>query len=286
VTPEPLGRARWLIVNADDFGQSEAINRGVIAAFEGGIVTSASLMVRWPASAEAAEYARAHPSLSLGLHVDLGEWAYRGETWVPIYKVLSTVDAEAYRREVQHQLETFTGLVGRHPSHLDSHQHAHSDEPLRSVLIDVADRLRVPLRNVDPRVRYEGSFYGQSGKGFPVPEAIDVASLLRLIEALPAGITELGCHPGEVDGAFESMYGSERAREVRALCDPRVRERIASVGVRLCSFGDLGDQAGVKGLTGPYRPLEIRTEAGTRPVRRRGRTPPRSSGHTPPDGSE
>jgi predicted glycoside hydrolase/deacetylase ChbG (UPF0249 family) len=50
---------RYLIVNADDFGQSHGVNRGVIEAFENGIVTSASLMVRWPAAVEAAAYARA-----------------------------------------------------------------------------------------------------------------------------------------------------------------------------------------------------------------------------------
>ena len=42
---------RSLIVNADDFGQSPGMNRGTIAARERGIVTSASLMVRWPAAA-------------------------------------------------------------------------------------------------------------------------------------------------------------------------------------------------------------------------------------------
>ena len=51
--PEPLP-----IVNADDFGQSPGITRGVIAAHERGIVTSASLMVRWPSANEAAAYAR------------------------------------------------------------------------------------------------------------------------------------------------------------------------------------------------------------------------------------
>jgi len=41
---------RFLIVNADDFGQSPGINRGIIKAHADGIVTSVSLMVRWPAS--------------------------------------------------------------------------------------------------------------------------------------------------------------------------------------------------------------------------------------------
>ncbi len=67
---------RGLIVNADDYGRSSGINRGVIKAHESGIVTSASLMVRWPAAVEAAEYCRDRPDLSLGLHVDLAEWVY------------------------------------------------------------------------------------------------------------------------------------------------------------------------------------------------------------------
>ena len=62
---------RFLIVNADDFGQSHGINEGIIAAHEKGIVTSASLMVRYPAASEAASYAQKNPRLSVGLHVDL-----------------------------------------------------------------------------------------------------------------------------------------------------------------------------------------------------------------------
>jgi chitin disaccharide deacetylase len=68
---------RYLIVNADDFGLSEGVNRGIIEAAEKGIVTSASLMVRQPAAAAAAAYARKLDRISVGLHLDLGEWVYR-----------------------------------------------------------------------------------------------------------------------------------------------------------------------------------------------------------------
>ena len=53
---------RYLIVNADDFGLSPGVNRGVVQAHERGIVTSASLMVRQPAAGAAAACARAHTS--------------------------------------------------------------------------------------------------------------------------------------------------------------------------------------------------------------------------------
>ena len=61
---------RYVIVNADDFGSSEGINRGIIEAHETGIVTSASLMVNAPATEAAVELARDHQALSLGLHVN------------------------------------------------------------------------------------------------------------------------------------------------------------------------------------------------------------------------
>src|SRR5437879_6831057 len=114
---------RRLIVNADDFGLSPETNRGIVTAHESGIVTRASLMVRYPAALEAAEYARQHPRLGVGLHLDLGEWAFRGGEWVALYTVVRTHDADAVRAEAERQLTAFRDLVGHDPTHLDSHQH-------------------------------------------------------------------------------------------------------------------------------------------------------------------
>jgi predicted glycoside hydrolase/deacetylase ChbG (UPF0249 family) len=149
--------ARSVIVNADDFGQSPGVNRGVIQAHEQGILTSTSLMVRWPAVAEAAEYARRRPRLGVGLHLDLGEWAYRDGDWVRLYQVVDENDAQAIADEVARQVHAFECLIGRPPTHLDSHQHAHRREPAQSVVQDAARRLGVPVREVS--VAYCGRFY-------------------------------------------------------------------------------------------------------------------------------
>src|SRR5215211_263293 len=82
------GGARMLVVNADDLGMSAGVNRGIFEAHERGIVTSASLMVRWPGVREAAAYAKAHPRLGVGLHLDFAEWSIRDEQWVPLYEVV------------------------------------------------------------------------------------------------------------------------------------------------------------------------------------------------------
>jgi len=61
----------WLIVTGDDFGMSRGINRGIVQAHRDGILTTASLLVNWPASEEAAALGRACPTLSLELHLEL-----------------------------------------------------------------------------------------------------------------------------------------------------------------------------------------------------------------------
>lgn len=226
---------RYLIVNADDFGQSQSVNLGIIAAHERGIVTSASLMVRWPAATEAAAYSREQPRFSLGLHFDLGEWVCRDGNWVPLYEVVPTDDRAAVAEELARQLDLFRQLMGKNPTHLDSHQHAHRSEPARSLLIEAARRLAVPLRLRSREVTYCGDFYGQMGTGEPYPEGISLAQLLKILAALPPGVTELGCHPG-LGNEIDTMYRAERAAELKVLCDPRVRAAIVEEGITLCSF--------------------------------------------------
>src|SRR5215469_9782086 len=98
---------KYLVVNADDFGISPGVNRGIIEAHERGIVTSTSFMTRWPAAPDAAEYARAHPEFGVGLHIDLSEWICRNGEWEPLYEVVSLDDPKAVRDEIYRQLETF-----------------------------------------------------------------------------------------------------------------------------------------------------------------------------------
>ncbi len=232
-TKSPVTERR-LIVNADDFGQSVGINRGVIETHERGIVTSVSLMVRWPAAEEAAAYARSHPGLSVGLHVDLRELAYRDGRWEPLYEV----DADP-AVEIPRQLERFRELVGLEPTHLDSHQHVHHDEPVKAIMVALAGQLRVPLRSFSDRVHYTSEFHGQV-RGDPFPEGVGYEHLLGILRSLPPGVTELGCHPGYA-GGLETTYLAEREREVETLTDPRVRQALDELVIELVSFGDLAD---------------------------------------------
>ena len=229
---------RRLIVNADDFGLSPGVNRGIIEAHARGIVTSASLMVRCPAAAEAAAFAREHPRLSVGLHVDLGEWVCRDGGWVARYVVVPTDQPAAVEAEVRQQLDAFRALMGRAPTHLDSHQHVHRVEPARAVFVTVARELGVPLRHCTRGLRYCGDFYGQTSTGDPLPHAIEAETLIALLRGLRGEVTELACHPGH-DLDLGTTYRAERSSEVAALCDPRVRAALTEERIQLCSFSDL-----------------------------------------------
>lgn len=234
---------RRLIVNADDFGYSRGVNRGIAEAHERGIVTSASLMVNRAAAAEAAEYGRDHEELGVGLHVDLRHWRVRRRPWSLVWS------AGQLRRlvasEVCRQLERFRALLGRDPTHLDSHHHRHRQAPIRPIFEAVAQELDVPLRHLDSRITFCGDFYGHDGAGKPDPASITPAALVALLEKLPDGVVELGCHPGYADD-LDTWYRNERVQEVEALCDPAVRETIDRLGIELVSFGTVAEARPVK----------------------------------------
>jgi predicted glycoside hydrolase/deacetylase ChbG (UPF0249 family) len=228
-----VSEERFLVVNADDLGLSAAVNDGVFAAHAGGVVTSASLMVRQGAAPAAAERAGEHPELAIGLHLDLGEWNYEEGEWTLAYSHCDGGDPEAVAVECRAQLQRFRALLGRDPTHLDSHQHVHESGPAKGVAEALAAELGVPLRNRS--IRYEGGFYGQSGKGNPFPEGITPERLIDLIRALPPGWTEIGCHPA-AGPVPTSSYDAERQIELETLRDPKVKNLLNVMHINLCSF--------------------------------------------------
>ena len=208
-----------LIVNADDFGLTRGVNRAVADAHQYGVLTSASLMVDAAAAEDAARLARELPALSVGLHADVepgGDWTYA----------------------LERQVSRFAALVGRPPTHLDSHHNAHRDPDALPAFRHVADTFGIPLREHSP-VRYWSRFYG-AWDGETHPEQISVESFISMLdEAVVAPGTEIACHPGYVDADLRSSYAAERELEVATLCDPRLPAALTARGIALAGFRDL-----------------------------------------------
>ncbi len=223
--------SRNLIVNADDFGASDGVNRGIIEAHVEGVVTSTSLMVTGRTAAGAVALAREHPGLAIGLHWDLdGEDAD------------SSIDLEspaAVRAELGRQIEAFHELMGRAPTHVDSHHHVHRRPEIAPIARGLVTPLGVPLRE-ESEVRFIGGFYGQWEWQVTDLQHVSPEFLLWILRNEVAdGWTEISCHPGYVTDDFTSVYLEEREAELATLTDPLIRAEIDSLGLRLASYAEL-----------------------------------------------
>ena len=149
-----------LIINADDFGYSSAVNRAVIQAHTQGVLTSASLMVNESAAAEAIALAHQHPSLAVGLHLAL----VLSRAALPHHELPHITDAQgrftdsspaagfqyffspAARREVRcemrAQFERFAA-TGLPFSHVDGHTHLHMHPVIFKELITLCEEFHV-----------------------------------------------------------------------------------------------------------------------------------------------
>jgi predicted glycoside hydrolase/deacetylase ChbG (UPF0249 family) len=221
---------RTLIVNGDDFGAGRGVNRGILDAHRRGILTSASLMVNMPGSEEAARLAVDAPELSVGIHMNL-----TNEGGAP---VVDLDDPQACRHELKRQIARFEELLGRSPTHLDSHHNVHRRPLLAPLFVALARRTGLPLRE-HSGIRYFSSFYAQWG-GETHLEQVSLESLHRMLrDEIGDGVTELACHPGHPDPDFPSIYAGEREAELRTLCDPSLRETLDALGFRLIGYREL-----------------------------------------------
>jgi predicted glycoside hydrolase/deacetylase ChbG (UPF0249 family) len=223
--------AKFLIVNADDFGASSGINRGILECHSRGVLTSTSLMVTGRAVHEAVAMSRDHPALALGLHWDV---------WGEDEREFDTHNLQAVRDEFRRQVDAFHRLLGRMPTHVDSHRHAHREDHLVPLFRELMLPLGVPLRD-DGRVRFVGGFYAQWEWLVTNLEYVSVPFLQQMLrEEVAEGWTEFSCHPGYGSPDFSSVYLAEREAEVRTLTDPRIRQTIAELGIRLVNYADYG----------------------------------------------
>jgi hopanoid biosynthesis associated protein HpnK len=144
-----------LIVNADDFGLSEAINRGVVKAHRDGIVTAASLIACGPAFDQAVALARETPTLDVGVHLTLTQLAPVSlpESVPTLVDVHGRFPADTFalaRRalrgglalaDVHRELEAQIAKVEAAAlsiTHLDGHEHVHVLPGIARVVADLA----------------------------------------------------------------------------------------------------------------------------------------------------
>jgi chitin disaccharide deacetylase len=137
-------RVRRLIVNADDFGLTAGVNRGIVEAHTGGIVSSTTLMANSAAFDDAVQLARSNPTLSVGCHLVLVDGSpllgadktpslmdarnpghFRQDISTFALRALSGhLDADEIEAEATAQIRKLQS-AGIQVSHIDTHKHTH-----------------------------------------------------------------------------------------------------------------------------------------------------------------
>jgi len=238
--------SKKIIINADDLGLTEGINRAIIYGFRQGIITRASIMPCAAAFNHAVSMVKHNKGLSTGIHLTLV-----GEKPVSALDIISTLINPSGVFYKNHQIfmqkyffgqirlsEIYTELeaqikkvisTGIEITHIDSHQHLHMLPGLFKITIDLAKRFKI--KNV--RIIKQNFFDIRSLKGLVLQSAsslykkklsgvnlgftdnfwglgksglINEADILNLFDKIKIGVTEIMCHPGYADEEYLSKY--------------------------------------------------------------------------------
>jgi len=158
-----------LIVNADDYGHTPGVSRGIREGHLHGIVTSTTAMMNMPDVENALKQARLDcPNLGIGVHlvlttgnpvllasevntlIDAGG-CFPGEE--ELISRIDFIDLEQVRSEWTAQIEKYISITGHNPDHLDSHHHAtYFSAGLCQIHLELAQKygcaVRFPTREV------------------------------------------------------------------------------------------------------------------------------------------
>ena len=168
---------KQLIINADDFGRHELINRAVKIAYEKGCLKSASIMAGGIAFDDAVKTAKNLPNLGVGVHLTLAN----GNPILPQKKIPSLVTGEGIfydnhaeflkrylqgkinfdevRAELAAQIEKVL-RAGLKPTHIDSHQHLHHVPKIIEIVLELADTAKIHAIRISDTKIFEGDFGG------------------------------------------------------------------------------------------------------------------------------
>ncbi len=293
---------RNLIVNADDLGWTEGVNRGIAEAHRNGIVTSASLLANGAAFASGVEMARTTPGLGVGVHLNLsdgepvteqelvttllndkGELEGRPESLL-LKLARRSVSVKEIEQEWDAQIQKVRDS-GVEPTHLDGHRHvqmlpglfeialrlakkhgiaavriSHEESSLRAALSAGAKQKGTVvmkqgvqargLKLLAPDAREQAERAGIAAAdyfcGIAQTGELTKEGVLRLLEVLPEGTTELMCHPGYMDDDLAksaTRLQASRQTELAILTDTQVRNLVASQGIRLIDYGFVAQEA-------------------------------------------
>ncbi len=161
-----------LIITADDYGMSRAVNNAIDAGIEAGLITSTNVMTNMPYYKEAKKF-KDNPNISIGLHWVLAS----GRPVLPKEEIASlvTCNGEFYpysefrsrlrhrrisfddiKKELKAQYNLYFELMGQ-PDYWNTHQNTHVDFGIYGLFVEVASELGINRMRSHQRIYVKGS---------------------------------------------------------------------------------------------------------------------------------
>jgi chitin disaccharide deacetylase len=267
--------AKYLAVNADDFGFTRDVNAGIVEAHAYGILTSTTLMANGVEFDDAVRLAREHPTLDVGVHfVLVGGHSLLDRSHELPRTVSELIQAMALRRiRVYDELRAQIAKVveaGLQPTHADTHKHTHLLPPVLDAVARLSEEFGVrwvrrpfdlPLTGGPDEVPWKtrivsrafGSVRGHFHRalahhhcsttdwfaGFQFTGRFGPDFVVHLLDHLPEGTTEFMVHPGFYTAellAARTRLKESREQELRALLHPEVREAVRRNAIQLTPY--------------------------------------------------
>ncbi len=264
---------KFLVVNADDFALCENITRGIIQAYNEGIVTATSVVANGAYLKEGIRLLK-ETGIDAGIHLTLvgGEKSLTGPikgitddhgSFQKSYRkvLVNLITGRFDRRALKKELVAQLSLLKDHgiqPSHLDSHQHLHLVPSVREIVIVLAKYFGIRWVRLTSsrgvgieilglnylshlakmRLKEEKIFFVDQFLGFLERGRIDERILLFLLRRVQKGVTELMVHPG-YDASGSYPWGYRWTEELSSLISPEIKRWVRDLGIKLVSFRQL-----------------------------------------------
>lgn len=236
-----------LIVNADDFGMSIGVNYGIVHAHKYGIVTSTTMMVTTPGVNHAVKLSKENPKLGIGLHLNMTFGkpltkcpSITKESGI-FYKPKENPDQTKFLEEEIYfeflaQYELFVKLMGKKPTHIDSHLYAHQKyNKARNAAIRLSNEKEIAIRDNENNYFEKTIFIDSYKYSNNDLKQVVISEINKMINNQSY---ELMVHPAFLDEFVinNSSYTIGRVKELEVLIDKDIQELIKNKNIKLINF--------------------------------------------------
>ncbi len=254
---------KHLIINADDFGYSKAVNLGIMESHINGVLTSTTLMANMPGVDHAVSLLKDMPNLCVGAHLTLtcGK-PMLGEKVSTLIKEneyffkLEDVENKVVQMDISEIYEEWKTQIryllnkGVNLSHIDSHHHVHTFKEHEEIIKVLSEEFNLPVRNcnnvLENKIRFlDLCNYNPIRNMEEKYENVRIECFKVIEEIIKKNIqyenTEAMCHPAFLDSYLleNSSFNIARIREVDILCDQLMRDLINKYEIKLCNYKNI-----------------------------------------------